>query len=68
MILKLKEVALLSFLRLCMIWVILALSFQVFMLGASVIRPSLTSRISNELTWRLDGRFSNDSTNIWYKK
>jgi hypothetical protein len=68
MILKLKEVALLSFLRLCMIWVILALCFQVFMLGASAIRPSLASRIGNELTWRLDGRFSNDSTNIWYKK
>jgi hypothetical protein len=58
MILKLKEVALLSFLRLCMIWVILALTFQVTMLTLSFVNPKLETKIGNEIMWKIDGRFN----------
>ena len=45
------------FIRACLVWVILALSFQVTMLTMSVVNPKLETKISNELTWKLDGRF-----------
>lgn len=47
------------FVRVCLVWVVFALSFQVTMLTLSYAKPELASRISNELSWRLDGRFNN---------
>jgi len=47
-----------SFAKLCLVWVIFALSFQVTMLTLSVTRPELATRIGNELSWKLDGRFN----------
>jgi hypothetical protein len=26
------------------------------------------TRISNEITWKIDGRFKDNPDNIWYKK
>lgn len=49
-------------------WTILGLSFQVFMLITSSINPELETKISNELTWKLDGTFKNNPDNIWYEK
>ncbi len=43
--------------KICLVWVIFALSFQVTMLTLSFTNPKLATRISHELTWRLDGRF-----------
>ena len=47
-----------GFVRVCLVWVVFALSFQVTMLTLSVANPNLERKISNELTWALDGRFN----------
>ena len=45
------------FIRLCLVWVMFALTFQVTMLTLSYVKPELATKVGNELTWKLDGRF-----------
>jgi len=47
-----------GFVRLCLVWVVFALSFQVTMLTLSYAKPELATKIGNELTWAIDGRFN----------
>ena len=54
---KIKDLLLLRFLQLILVWTIFALSFQVTMLTLSFVKPELVAKISNELAWKLDGRF-----------
>lgn len=54
---KIKEVLFFRFIQLCFVWTIVALTFQVTMLTLSAINPKLATKVSNELTWKLDGRF-----------
>jgi hypothetical protein len=54
---KVKEKLFLGFVKLAFVWTIFALSFQVTMLTLSVVKPELATKIGNELTWKLDGRF-----------
>ena len=54
---KIKEVLFLRFVQLCLVWTVVALSFQVTMLTLSAVNPKLATKVSNELTWKLDGRF-----------
>ena len=54
---KIKDLLLLRFLQLVLIWTIFALSFQVTMLTLSFVKPELATKIGNELSWKLDGRF-----------
>jgi len=55
---KIKDLLLLRFVQLCLVWVVFALSFQVTMLTLSVINPELETRIGNEIMWKIDGRFN----------
>jgi hypothetical protein len=54
---KVKEKLFLGFVKLAFVWTMFALSFQVTMLTLSVVKPELATKIGNELTWKLDGRF-----------
>ena len=54
---KVKEKFFLGFVKLALAWTIFALSFQVTMLTLTVVKPELATKIGNELTWKLDGRF-----------
>jgi hypothetical protein len=54
---KAKEKLFLGFVKLAIIWTVFALSFQVTMLTLTVVKPELATKIGNELTWKLDGRF-----------
>jgi hypothetical protein len=45
------------FVRVALVWTVFALSFQVTMLTLSYTKPELATKIGNELTWKLDGRF-----------
>jgi len=54
---KVKEKLFLGFVKLAFVWAVFALSFQVTMLTLTVVKPELATKISNELTWKLDGRF-----------
>lgn len=56
---KIKELLFLRFVQLCFVWTVVALTFQVTMITLSVVNPELATKIGNELTWRLDGRFNN---------
>lgn len=49
-------------------WLALALSFQVYalVLIASGNEQEVT-RISNEISWKIDGTFKNNPDNIWYE-
>ena len=50
------------------IWIVFALSFQIFLiyLTASGQDKRITD-ISNKITWRIDGNFKNNPENIWYE-
>lgn len=54
---KVKEKLFLGFVKLALVWTVFALTFQVTMLTLSVMKPELATKIGNELTWKLDGRF-----------
>ena len=54
---KVKEKLFLGFVKLALVWTVFALTFQVTMLTLSVVKPEMATRIGNELTWKLDGRF-----------
>jgi len=47
-----------GFVKLALVWVVLALSFQVTMLTLTLTKPELATKIGNELTWALDGTFN----------
>jgi hypothetical protein len=47
------------FVRVCLAWAIIALAFQVTMLTLSYTNPKLATKVGNELSWKLDGRFKN---------
>jgi hypothetical protein len=55
---KIKDLLLLRFVQLCLVWVVFALSFQITMLTLSVVNPELETKIGNEIMWRIDGRFN----------
>ena len=54
---KVTEKLFLGFVKLALVWAMFALSFQVTMITLSVVNPELATKIGNELTWKLDGRF-----------
>lgn len=56
---KLLEKLFVGYLYFCLVWVHLALVFQITMLVLSVTNPELETRIGRELTWALDGTFKN---------
>ena len=55
---NIKEKLFEGFVKLVFAWTVFALSFQVTMLTLSVANPNLATKIGNELTWKLDGRFN----------
>ena len=55
---KIKDLLFLRFVQLCFVWTVVALTFQVTMLTLSVVNPELETKIGNEITWKLDGRFN----------
>jgi len=63
---KVKELISLGFLSLVGLWLVCALSFDVYMIYTSQTNPEKVRRIVNQLDWKLDGRFKNNPDNIWY--
>ena len=55
---KIKDWFLLRFVQLCLVWVVFALSFQVTMFTLHFVNPELETKIGNEITWKIDGRFN----------
>jgi len=66
---KIGEVMLKSYLGLVGVWLAFALSTQVFFLYLHFSgQEERATSISNEITWKIDGRFKNSPDNIWYEK
>jgi hypothetical protein len=51
-----------------MVWIVVALSTQVFFIYLEFTNQQDRMRdISNKVTWKIDGRFKNNPDNIWYE-
>lgn len=65
---KLSDLIMLGFVRLCVLWVISALCFQVFCIYLEVTEQDQRQRdMINKIEWKFDGRFKENPDNIWYE-
>lgn len=65
---KIKEKFVMGFMILCLSWVTFGLAFQLFFVYLQFSgQEERAGRISNEITWKIDGRFKNNPDNIWYE-
>jgi len=64
---NIKDIVALRFVQLVLVWTVCALTFQMTMLTLMFVNPELETKIGNEIMWKIDGTFKNDSNNIWYK-
>ena len=61
---KFYDVTLRAYIYLVLVWVVFALSFQIFFLYLHFTdQEDISRKISNEIMWKLDGRFSETSKN-----
>lgn len=49
------------------VWLAFALSFDIFMIAVHFTNEDLERKISNEISWKIDGTFKNNPDNIWYE-
>jgi hypothetical protein len=64
---KVGNVLFKGYLTFVLCWIVFAISFDLFMIGVHFTDENLERKISNEITWRIDGRFKDDPRNIWYE-
>jgi len=63
-----KEIIGITFIKLVLVWVIVALLFQVSMVMVHFFGPTkMEQNIANEISWKIDGTFKNNPGNIWYQ-
>lgn len=63
-----KEIIGITFIKLALVWVIVALLFQVSMVMVHFFGPTeMEQNIANEISWKIDGTFKNNPGNIWYQ-
>jgi len=64
---KAKEILFGITLGLSGLWIVFALCFQMYAVFLTVTdQEEKMTRISNEISWRIDGTFKNNPDNIWY--
>lgn len=69
LIIKAKDAVIVSFLFLTGAWLLFALSFQLY--GVYLVttgQDEEMTRITNEISWKIDGTFKDNPENIWYNK
>ena len=67
LVLNWKDKVAMAFLYLALGWVVLAVVFQLTMVGIHVAgKTELEQNIANWFSWKFDGTFKNDPNNIWY--
>jgi hypothetical protein len=50
------------------LWIVFALCFQLFFVYLMISgQDERASKYSNEITWKIDGRFKDNPDNIWYE-
>jgi hypothetical protein len=51
------------------LWLVFALSFQVFFIYLHFTNQEERAlNITNQISWKIDGAFKNNPDNIWYEK
>ena len=65
---KIGNVLFVGYVYFAFIWVICAITFEVFMIGVHFTNEELATRISNEIEWKIDGVYRNNPDNIWYEE
>ena len=66
-VLNARDKAAMAFIGLVGLWILFALCFQLFFVYLHFSgKDDLATKISNEITWKIDGRFKNSPGNIWY--
>ena len=66
---EIGEKCFLGYLYFAMTWVVFALGFQTFFMYLHFSgQDEKAEKISNEITWKIDGRFKNSPDNIWYEE
>ena len=66
-VLNVKEKALMAFIGLVGLWILFALSFQLFFVYLHFSgKEEMARNITNWIEWRIDGTFKNSPENIWY--
>jgi hypothetical protein len=62
------EKCFLAYLYFVMTWIVLALGVQTYFVYLHFSgQDEKASKISNEITWKIDGRFKESPDNIWYE-
>lgn len=65
---QIGEKCLLVYLYFVMTWIVIALGIQTYFIYLHFSgQDEVAGKISNELTWKIDGRFKNNPDNIWYE-
>lgn len=65
---KIKEAIFSGMVYLALAWVFFALSFQMYFVYLELSgNEKKIYEVTNEITWRIDGRFKNNPNNIWYE-
>jgi hypothetical protein len=65
---KIGEKFFLIYLYFALTWVVVALGIQTFFVYLHFSgQEERASKISNEITWKIDGRFKDNPDNIWYE-
>lgn len=66
-VLNARDKAAMAFMGLVGLWILFALCFQLFFVYLHFSgKDDLATKISNEITWKIDGTFKNSPDNIWY--
>jgi hypothetical protein len=57
-----------AYLIFVMTWIVFALGFQSYFIYLHFSgQDEVATKISNEITWKIDGRFKNNPDNVWYE-
>jgi hypothetical protein len=57
-----------AYLIFVMTWIVFALGFQSYFMYLHFSgQDEVATKISNEITWKIDGRFKNNPDNVWYE-
>jgi hypothetical protein len=66
---KIGESLFKGYLGLVGLWLIFALTFQIFFIYLHFTNQEERAlNISNEISWKIDGAFKNNPNNIWYEE
>lgn len=65
---KIGSVLFKSYLAFVGFWLVFALTFDLFFVYLQFTgQEERALNISNEITWKIDGRYKNNPDNIWYE-